>query len=484
MKVGLKRKRVREETGDDSRPPVAAGGEAQQPVPASSQGGADGEQHPSGLSRKERRAAFVKEYIKPAPGAGGRGGGRFREPEQLPAERFQSLYQDSAAAAPSRGRGGSGGAAGGRFGRGMGQDFSAAERPAVGLMKHPFRANFNDHFETDLTAVKDITPCLSEFRTLIRPNCPEAFSLYDPYYCNGSVVQKWNNLGFLKVIHDNRDFYRDIADGAIPPYDILVTNPPFSDDHIPKLFAFLLEKKKPFAVLMPDYVATKPWYRKLIVENFLPGGRDGFPKFSFVEEQDQDQAGGHFYSNTKAEAVPLKQGPSREEQHRMIALGLADPPSNSGGTGEARPATQGEAGKPSASPPPSLGVEPFYVIPQYRYQFEHPEGVGRVGGSHFKTMWYVWLGRRTQDVVRALQAKEPGKWVERDSTPLSTTCVHGLTALEKRLHPPAVKRPPAHSSGRGNFAGQNQHRPPQRGNGGGGNVRPHGQGGQRPSFKR
>jgi hypothetical protein len=473
MKVGLKRKRVRDEAGDDARPPVS-GSVAQQPaiVPATAtaaaanQGSSEGGPHPSGLSRKERRAAFVKEYIKPAPGPGGRGGGRFREPEQLPTERFQSSYQDSAAVVPSRGRGGAAG--GGRFGRGFGQEAGGvSDRPAVGLVKHPFRANFNDHFETDLTAVKDIVPCLSEFRTLIRPNCPEAFSLYDPYYCNGSVVQKWNSLGFLKVIHDNRDFYRDIVDGAIPPYDILVTNPPFSDDHIPKLFEFLLEKKKPFAVLMPDYVATKPWYRKLIVENFLPGGRDGFPKFSFVEEQDQDQAeGNHFYSTkAKTEAAPPQQGLSREEQHRMIALGLADPPSNGSAAADATTVTP--ADKPSASPPPSLGVEPFYVIPQYRYQFEHPEGVGRVGGSHFKTMWYVWLGRRTQDVVRALQAKEPGKWVERDSTPLSTTCVHGLSALEKRLHPPAkgaVKRPATSSSSGGNFQRREQPYQPQRGN--------------------
>ena len=38
----------------------------------------------------------------------------------------------------------------------------------------------------------------------------------------------------------NRDFYSDIAMKGIPNYDILVTNPPYSGEHKPKLLDYLL----------------------------------------------------------------------------------------------------------------------------------------------------------------------------------------------------------------------------------------------------
>lgn len=45
---------------------------------------------------------------------------------------------------------------------------------------------------------------------------------------------------FLKVVNRNRDFYADIAKGAIPYYDILLTNPPYSGDHKTLLLKYLL----------------------------------------------------------------------------------------------------------------------------------------------------------------------------------------------------------------------------------------------------
>jgi len=58
-------------------------------------------------------------------------------------------------------------------------------------------------------------------------------------------------------------------------------------------------------------------------------------------------------------------------------------------------------------------------------------------------MWYVWLGQRTTDVVRALQSRQPGKLAE-DKTvprpPTSTAVSHGLHALNQDRHVRVAQR--------------------------------------------
>lgn len=48
-----------------------------------------------------------------------------------------------------------------------------------------------------------------------------------------------------------------------PPFDVFVTNPPFSGDHLGRVFDFLsslVAQSKPWFVLVPDYVARKPFF--------------------------------------------------------------------------------------------------------------------------------------------------------------------------------------------------------------------------------
>ncbi|EPY37346.1 hypothetical protein AGDE_06588 [Angomonas deanei] len=262
-------------------------------------------------------------------------------------------------------------------------------------ISHPFRANFNDHFETSLEALRDVLAAVQEVRQQLRPSTPEKFTLYDPYYCSGTVVASWAQLDMPNVINENVDFYATMANHTIPVHDMLVTNPPFSDDHIPRLMKFLADGNdgRPWAFLAPDYVATKPWY------------------IQFVNE--------HYAKATRV-AKGVLRGPAPTAP-RSFAL----PPYLAAGNTAATKV---------------LPVEPFYIIPKQKYDFHHPvEGVGKEH-SHFKSMWYVWAGRHTNDVVRASRVE----LLRRHPTGAAPAVVHGLEALkesnlvastDKRLNP-------------------------------------------------
>ncbi|KAG1655665.1 hypothetical protein FOA52_007914 [Chlamydomonas sp. UWO 241] len=86
---------------------------------------------------------------------------------------------------------------------------------------------------------------------------PSALRIYDPYYCNGAVVRHLAALGFLHVYNENEDFYAVLAEGRVPPHDVVVTNPPYSQPHPQRLLAFLASNAKPWLALMPNWVYAK-----------------------------------------------------------------------------------------------------------------------------------------------------------------------------------------------------------------------------------
>jgi hypothetical protein len=78
-----------------------------------------------------------------------------------------------------------------------------------------FAVDYNDHFETPVIAYSDITPLLHTLSSLAG-KADEELTIYDPYWCEGSVVGHLGSLGFQSVINRNRDFYMDIKKRAIP----------------------------------------------------------------------------------------------------------------------------------------------------------------------------------------------------------------------------------------------------------------------------
>ena len=120
--------------------------------------------------------------------------------------------------------------------------------------RHPFVVTaVSDHAETPAAAYEDLRPFLEAVG--------DAPTIYDPYYADGGVARRLGALGFGQVINRNRDFYEDLRTGNLPSHDALVTNPPYSADHIERLVAHVSETRKPFALLVPTYVLGRAYWR-------------------------------------------------------------------------------------------------------------------------------------------------------------------------------------------------------------------------------
>lgn len=136
-----------------------------------------------------------------------------------------------------------------------------------------YEVDYNDHFETPVEAYKEIFPVMRHVMTMRNntSSSPKEWTVYDPYYCNGRTSRLLTQeLGIGHVVHEKRDFYVDILNDTLPAnYDIFMTNPPYSDDHKQKCIQFCinnvwLENRRPFFLLMPCYVASRHYYRKMI----------------------------------------------------------------------------------------------------------------------------------------------------------------------------------------------------------------------------
>ncbi len=65
------------------------------------------------------------------------------------------------------------------------------------------------------------------------------------------------NLGFSDVINENVDFYNS----PVPKHDFLITNPPYSGEHKQRILEFCVKQRRPFALLLPNYVAVKQYFK-------------------------------------------------------------------------------------------------------------------------------------------------------------------------------------------------------------------------------
>ena len=152
----------------------------------------------------------------------------------------------------------------------------------------PFAADMADHAETPLDAYKDIAPILSGLAASLGKK-PAALRAWDPFYCTGAAAQRLATVGFPNSHHRCEDFHALVASGTTPEHDILVTNPPYSADHLERLFAHCVRSNKPWALLLPWFVVKKPWFKtyaaKHTVHFLAPRRRYYFlPPSSMVDE--------------------------------------------------------------------------------------------------------------------------------------------------------------------------------------------------------
>eukprot|EP00658_Telonema_sp_P-2_P061841 TRINITY_DN50507_c0_g1_i2.p1 TRINITY_DN50507_c0_g1~~TRINITY_DN50507_c0_g1_i2.p1 ORF type:complete len:331 (-),score=55.66 TRINITY_DN50507_c0_g1_i2:153-1145(-) len=126
----------------------------------------------------------------------------------------------------------------------------------------PFEALQSDHAETPLRAYQDIAPVL-EFIAERLGRTKAELRIWDPFYCEGSVVAHLGEIGYSGVHNEPVDCWAEIGAGRIPEHDVLLTNPAYSGDHIPKLLKFALESGKPWLLLVPYWVYKKSYFSKL-----------------------------------------------------------------------------------------------------------------------------------------------------------------------------------------------------------------------------
>lgn len=63
--------------------------------------------------------------------------------------------------------------------------------------------------------------------------------------------------GFEDVYNKEEDFYEKIATGTVPDFDVLVTNPPYSSNHMERIVDFCAALDKPWLMLVPNFVYAK-----------------------------------------------------------------------------------------------------------------------------------------------------------------------------------------------------------------------------------
>lgn len=127
---------------------------------------------------------------------------------------------------------------------------------------YPYKVVNDDHCETPLEAYKDIDDIIATYAVSIGKQRSDV-SIYDPYYCEGSMVERLHTLGYRDIYNKKEDFYEMISLDRIPPYDVLVTNPPYSMDHMEQLLRFVMKSSKPWFLLLPNYVYCKDYYQNL-----------------------------------------------------------------------------------------------------------------------------------------------------------------------------------------------------------------------------
>jgi hypothetical protein len=128
----------------------------------------------------------------------------------------------------------------------------------------PWSCDDGDHCETPALAYSHIAPILALISSSGCGSGP--IKLYDPYYCAGSTASHLRALGYPDVYNHPVDFYaaQSSIPPRIPPFDVLVSNPPFSSDHPRRSMAFALSCGRPFLLLLPNYEACSSWLSVLL----------------------------------------------------------------------------------------------------------------------------------------------------------------------------------------------------------------------------
>jgi hypothetical protein len=80
------------------------------------------------------------------------------------------------------------------------------------------------------------------------------------------MVRHLGRLGFESVYNRDEDCYATWEAGATPDFDVLVTNPPYSGDHIRRCVDFAARCGRPWMLLLPSFVCRKRSYSEILAD--------------------------------------------------------------------------------------------------------------------------------------------------------------------------------------------------------------------------
>lgn len=186
----------------------------------------------------------------------------------------------------------------------------AALKARGSAIAHAFITVADDHCETPPNAYADVTLILDELARRLGKD-RRTLAIWDPYFCAGAVVRHLGKLGFVCVRNENVDAYASMAadPAARFAYDVLLTNPPYSGDHVERLCRFVAASGKPSLLLVPDYFARRAFYPATLGR--VPGG------VAYLVPSSQ-------YAYWTPEGL---RGPKRNAKgHRNLALGVRTSP--------------------------------------------------------------------------------------------------------------------------------------------------------------
>ena len=128
----------------------------------------------------------------------------------------------------------------------------------------PFPTSDADDRETPLNALQDVDIALQAAAAMMG-KVRSTLRIYDPYYCAGALKNRLVQLGYSRqfIHNDNVDCYSAQKSNGVPPFDFILTNPPYSGDHIQRSLTFACRSQKPWAFLLPSHIMLRPWCQEL-----------------------------------------------------------------------------------------------------------------------------------------------------------------------------------------------------------------------------
>eukprot|EP00953_Heterococcus_sp_UTEX-ZZ885_P040637 20758-Heterococcus_DN1.PRE.2 len=222
------------------------------------------------------------------------------------------------------------------------------------VTEHPFLADYCDHFETPLRAYEDVAEVLTLLAKRLGKT-PATLRLWDPYFCEGRTVRHLAALGFTSVHHENKGYHNVVTPAGWHYYKATPVSVHYwHAAHVPCCAA----------VLVVQAVAT--------VDTKLHS-KQGEGVCSICTHELTADSAVLLYSYIK---LHITYEHRWQQQHDFLLCDYY---------------------RKRAL---SSGVQPFYILPHVRYEFDHPDGTGHET-SPFIGMWFIYLGKHTEPVYAA-----------------------------------------------------------------------------------